>query len=261
MKCPLCYAEANLSFTHLVREKYDAGYALCPRCDLLFVVDPTWLNEAYARPINTTDTGYVMRNIYLSRKTLILFFLIYGLGKLRKSNFLDYAAGYGMLTRIMRDYGLNFLSDDPFTKNLFAQGFEYSNEKISGATCFECFEHFTSPLKEAMKIRSISDTVFFSTRLRPIGEIPASDWEYYGFNHGQHTAFYSKKTLAYIANACSMNLYTDGNDLHLITTKKMRPSIMKEVNFLTKMQFDIFLKKRLSSKTTSDQKDLITKGL
>ncbi len=38
--------------------------------------------------------------------------------------FLDYAGGYGVFTRLMRDIGFDFYWHDPYTQNLFANGFE-----------------------------------------------------------------------------------------------------------------------------------------
>ena len=143
MTCKICNNPVKIVLTHSVRSKYTAEYMLCSTCDFMFVRNPTWLKEAYARPINITDTGYVMRNIFLSKKTLLLFTYIFKC----KGNFLDYAGGYGILTRIMRDYGLNYYLDDPYTENIFAQGFEYKlndNLPIHAITCFECFEHLVN---------------------------------------------------------------------------------------------------------------------
>ncbi len=50
-----------------------------------------------------------------------------------------------MFTRLMRDYGFDFLHYDKHTQNLFARGFEFHDEKIEAITCFECFEHFVNP--------------------------------------------------------------------------------------------------------------------
>ena len=261
MKCNICNNETENAFSHPVREKFHAEYRICKNCDYMFVENPSWLAEAYARPINITDTGYVMRNIYLSRKTLLIFTYIFGLRGATKKTFLDYAAGYGMLTRILRDYGLNFLWDDPYTENFFANGFEYKKgDTIDALTCFECFEHFVEPLPEIEKMLGISDTIFFSTQLKPVGVIPQETWGYYGFNHGQHTSFYSKKTFEAIAKKYSLTYVTDGNTLHLLTKKKVSKRAITLVNFLSKIQLDLPLRKLLKSKTTADHDALVAKG-
>jgi hypothetical protein len=215
-----------------------------------------WLTEAYKKPINTTDTGYVTRNLYLSRKTLILFSLLFG----GNGRFADYAAGYGMLVRLMRDYGLDFFWSDLYTENLFAEGFELREGMHADAlTCFECFEHLTDPSEELEKMLAVSDTIFFSTRLKAEG-VPRIDWEYYGFNHGQHVAFYSEKSLKTLADKYALNFYTDGENLHLFTKRRLPGFIIGFVNLLTKLQLDLFIRKMFVSKTVSDQKMLISKG-
>lgn len=259
MKCKICGAESKLALSHKVRNAYEAHYRLCPDCDFMFVANPTWLDEAYSKPINTTDVGYVMRNIYLSKKTLVLFMLIFK----KTDTFLDYASGYGILPRIMRDYGLDFLWDDIYVKNLFMEKFEYSERrdaKIKALTCFECFEHLPEPFVEIEKMLKITDTIFFSTMLKPVGICPSPDWIYYGFNHGQHVAFYSTKTLEFIAKKYGLNFYTDGTNIHLLTKKKLPASILKWVNVIVKLQLDILFRKCLTSKTSQDQRDLMAKG-
>jgi hypothetical protein len=257
MRCKICQSEAPLVKTLRVRNAHNAEYYLCPTCGFMFVGNPTWLEEAYKNsPINTTDTGYVLRNVYLSRKTLVLFYFLFGKDK----TFLDYAGGYGMLARLMRDYGLNFLNDDIYVENLFAKGFEYTNENIEAMTCFECFEHLSDPTKDIERMFSISPNIFFSTVLLPEQVPPSEDWEYYGLNHGQHVAFYSKKTLEYIAKKYNVNVYTDGKTLHLFTKKKLSTWWYKFLLFLTKPQFDLVLRKMLKSKTVTDSHTLKKAG-
>lgn len=251
MNCKICQSNARLVKTLTVRDTHQAEYYYCDNCGFMFVGNPTWLEEAYKEPINITDTGYVMRNVYLSRKTLILFYFIFGKSK----TYLDFAGGYGMFTRLMRDYGMNFFTDDAYTTNLFAKGFEYkgkNEQKIEAITCFECFEHLDKPAEDIAKMFSISSNIFFSTVLLPPNIPPSDDWEYYGLNHGQHVAFYSEKTLKYIAKKHGVNVQTNGTNLHLFTKKPVSKFKFLTLLWLTKIQFDIFIRKILSSKTVSD---------
>lgn len=252
MKCKICGSEAKLVKKALVRKKYETEYFLCPVCDFLFIDDPVWLEDAYKNPINISDTGYVLRNIYLAKKTLILFTWFFK----NKGTFVDYAGGYGLLTRIMRDYGLDFLWSDQYTKNIFAYGFEYTQQPVTAVTCFECFEHFLNPIEEINKLLQISNNVFFSTRIREEGIIPGENWEYYGLNHGQHISFYSLKTLQFLAKKYGLNLYSDKANLHFLTTKKISPLIFRALLFLNKLQIDLIIKKLLKSKTTTDSSSL-----
>jgi hypothetical protein len=256
MKCNICAHEPKIALEHEIRGKFKGRFAFCPSCHFLFAIEPNWLSEAYEKSINTTDTGYVTRNLYLSRKALILLSVLFKSG----GQFVDYAAGYGMLVRLMRDYGLDFFWSDPYTKNLFAEGFEYKEGiKANAVTCFECFEHLTDPSQELEKMLKISDTIFFSTRLKP-SHVPREDWEYYGFNHGQHVAFYSETTLEYLAHKFGLNFYTDGENLHLFTKRKLPSFIIRLVNIMTKLQLDLLVRKMLNSRTVADQKLLISRG-
>lgn len=249
--CKICGEEIKEAGQHEILNKYRIKYFYCDHCGFMQTEEPYWLNEAYANPINKTDTGYVTRNIFLSKKTLLLFLFLFG----KRAVFLDYAGGYGLLTRLMRDYGLDFYWYDLYTKNIFAPGFEFNetnNTKITAVTCFECFEHFVSPLYEIEKILKISKNVFFSTRLIPENEAPKKSWEYYGFDHGQHISFYSKKTLQYVANKYHLNYYTNGNNLHLFTEKRRVGFLFKLALISSKLQLDILVRKLLKSKMISD---------
>ncbi len=242
---------------HKILDKYVVGYFYCDQCGFMQTESPYWLGEAYADPINMTDTGYVTRNIFLSKKTLLLFLLLFG----EKPTFLDYAGGYGLLTRLMRDYGFNFYWSDLYTKNIFAHGFAYdasSNQPIKAMTCFECFEHFVKPLEELEKMLKISKNIFFSTRLMPAGMVPDDSWGYYGFEHGQHISFYSEKTFRYLAHKYKLNYYTNGDNIHLLTERKAG-FLFKLALFMSKLQLDILAHKLLVSRMTSDAEILKNK--
>lgn len=244
MNCKICNKPAQERFRHLVLNKYEVKYYYCSDCIFLQTEEPYWLEEAYAKPIDDSDTGYVSRNIYLARRTLTFFFALFSL----KKTFLDYAGGYGILTRLMRDYGLDFLWSDLYTKNLFAPGFEYHNQKIEALTCFECFEHFVSPVIDLEKLLKISENIFFSTRLLPTPLPPPEAWDYYGFKHGQHLSFYSSQTLSILAIKNNLNYYSDGKNLHLFTTKKISNLYFKLIMIISRLPLEFILKRILGSK-------------
>ena len=152
MNCKICGTLSEFVFEAKVLNKYEVKYFSCPNCEYLFTENPYWLDEAYNRAINISDTGLISRNIFLSKvvSTLIYFFFN------KKGRFLDYAGGYGLFTRLMRDTGFDFYWHDPYCENLFANGFEYDmNNEIHFelATAFEVFEHFSEPVNELKKIQ------------------------------------------------------------------------------------------------------------
>ncbi|MFD2938160.1 class I SAM-dependent methyltransferase [Spirosoma flavum] len=178
--------------------------------------DPYWLNEAYQNPINSTDVGLVQRNIVISKSAIALLFFCFN----RQEKFLDYAGGYGMFTRLMRDFGYDYYTTDPFTPNLLAKGFDTIPERIELVSALECFEHFADPLAEIEKILAYSRNVFFTTQLIPEPAPKPDQWWYYAPHHGQHVAFYTPKTLRFIANKYNLQVYSLLN-YHLFTEKHL----------------------------------------
>jgi Methyltransferase domain len=251
LSCKICGGKTDQAFRARVLGKYDVAYARCGCCDFLQAEDPSWLREAYTEPINKEDTGYVLRNIILARKTFLFLMVFFA----KKDRFLDYAGGYGMFVRLMRDMGLDFYWEDKYTKNLFARGFEYDHQKISAITCFECFEHFSDPVQEMDKMLTISKNIFFSTSLYDFnnnGNLPDASWPYYGFSHGQHVSFYSLKTLRYLADARGLHLYSNGKDLHFFSERKISGWKFRVALRLGILPWDMLARLMLKSKTSED---------
>lgn len=253
MACLICESN-NIKkvFTHQVLNKYQADYLFCPNCGFLQAHNPLWLAESYVQPINISDTGYVIRNLNLAKRTWLLFITVFG----RRKIYLDYAGGYGLFTRLMRDFGLNFYTTDKYTKNLFAQGFEYTNQKVSAVTCFECFEHFSSPKEEIEKILKLSKNIFFSTNLFDDSKIPDSSWWYYGFEHGQHISFYSYKTLEYLAKKNNLILCSDKKTMHLFLEKQLNNYIFLSLIRLGILPWDMLSRLFVKSRTWTDYEQL-----
>jgi uncharacterized protein with PIN domain len=246
--CPICNSKAEQKFTASVLGKYDAPFMYCPGCHFLFARDPHWLKEAYERPINIVDTGLVDRNITFARILSVLIFYFFK----KDGKFLDYAGGYGLLTRLMRDIGFDFYWHDPYTQNLFANGFEYEPEKheeFDVVTAFEVFEHLEN-LSDIDKMKAVSTNIIFSTELLPSPVPMPSDWWYYGFEHGQHIAFYSKQALVNIAKKLEMNFYTT-NTLHLFTEKKISEKKLMLYKKMSRILFPL-LKNKMNSRTWQD---------
>lgn len=246
--CKICGHESKFVFTALVLQKYSVKYFQCSRCDFLQTEEPFWLTEAYSQPINKYDTGVLARNYEFSVivSTILFFFFDH------QKTFLDYGGGYGIFTRFMRDVGFDFRHYDPMAQNLLAQGFEYSEDvhHIELVTALECFEHFSEPRQEIEKILSFSRNIFFSTELLP-SPIPERSWWYYAFNHGQHIAFYSKKTLDFLAQTYGLQFVSFGH-FHLLTHKNVNPFLLHFVVRNRHRGLYWLVKKIMKSKTLSD---------
>jgi hypothetical protein len=251
INCKICNSEASLAFRGNVLSKYDVKYFKCTSCGYLFTENPYWLDEAYKNPINISDTGIMMRNIYFSKIVSVILFFCFD----KSAKYIDYAGGYGIFTRLMRDIGFDFYWHDDFTKNLLARGFEKSESGYELLTAFEVFEHFANPIYEVKKMTELSDSILFSTVIIP-EEIPSKDWWYYGFEHGQHISFYSEKTLKTIAEKFGMNFYPFKN-LFLITKKKLNPFTLKLLFILSHFGLNLFVKFRMKSLTDDDNKKML----
>lgn len=224
--CAICGTPSDEIFSSKIIKKYTIKYFLCPNCGFLQTEEPFWLEEAYKYPINIYDTGILARNIDLSNKTSVLLYLLFN----PKENYLDYAGGYGIFTRLMRDIGYNFLWYDPYTQNLLARGFEYrQDQKIELITSFETFEHFPEPLVEMEKMLSISRNILFTSLLLPENIPDPDSWWYYGREHGQHISFYSLKTLKYIARKYGLNLCSNNSNAHLLSEKLVDNNIFNKI--------------------------------
>ena len=217
MLCKICEQQTREIFSAKILSRHLVKYYFCDNCEFLHTEDPYWLNAAYANPINLTDTGLLQRNVCLSRQiTPILYYLFD-----KDGSYLDWAGGYGVFTRLMRDIGFDFYWADPYAENIFAKGFEYSKDlSIKAITSFESFEHFVAPMTDIQEMFSISKNIIFTTILLPKIIPKPDEWWYYGLEHGQHISFYSEKTLKYLASKFKLHLISKGN-LHILSENKL----------------------------------------
>jgi hypothetical protein len=255
--CPICDLNMEGIFNHKVLNKYNVNYFQCYECELIQTEKQYWVEEAYTSAITIADTGLTKRNISLAAQLAI-----YLLGQKRhRGVFLDYAGGYGMLTRIMRDYGFNYFWHDEFCQNLLALGFEKEPDKnYDIISAFEVLEHLEDPLEFFNKIFKDfgAQQIIFSTVLYQGPKAPDLDWWYYAFHSGQHVSFFSKKTLSVIASKLNVNYY-NLNGFQIFSKEKIR------FEYLTKnlLKFSIFLSALipffLTSKTMDDHNENIKK--
>jgi hypothetical protein len=206
------------AFRAVLLRKHEVQYFRCASCGLLKTEKPHWLAEAYTSAIADTDTGLVARN--LGNRALLepVLHRLFGGG----GRFLDLAGGHGLLTRLLRDVGIDCYTTDPYCENLFAKGFEPRDGfRADALFAFEVLEHLEDPLtflREAFR-RYGSRTLFFST-LHYGEEVPPLDWWYYGFDSGTHITFYQLRTLARLAQAVGLGYHQLGG-LHLFTDRTL----------------------------------------
>jgi len=231
-------------------QKYSVEYFQCSHCGYVQTESPFWLEEAYNRPINDVDTGLLMRSYWHRNVTSTLIYILFN----HERKFLDFGGGYGIFVRSMRDIGFDFYWQDKHTENLFAKGFEFvesENNPVELLTCFETFEHFVEPAVELESLLNISRNILLSTELIPDPLPKPDNWWYYGSEHGQHIGFFQKKTFEYLANKHSLYFYTNGQNIHLFTEKRLLKPAFKLLIKASKY-INPLIQKRMESLTWKD---------
>lgn len=226
-------------------------YFECHRCGYVQTETPYWLDRAYAAAINDSDTGLLSRNIRNTKIVIATLVLL----KQINSSVIDYAGGYGILVRLLRDQGISALRMDPFCENLVARGFDYTSDAAipipALVTAFEAFEHFTNPREELKKMLAIAPNVLLSTELIADPTPPHDQWWYYGKEHGQHIGFFRKKTLEHLAQEQGKHLISNGRTVHLITEQPLNRAVWI-AHLKCKGLLQHLLRFKLKPKTWSD---------
>ena len=230
MKSKITGGPTEYLFTANVLSKYPVKYYKCVHTGFIQTEDPFWLPEAYSSAITSLDLGLVMRNTKLSNVTE----KIIGENLNPNAVFLDYAGGYGMFTRMMRDKGYQFYHTDKYCENLYAKYFTIHDLSPAATfemvTAFEVFEHLVDPLEEISQILNYSDKVLFSTELIPPQQLTsAEDWWYFSPETGQHVSFYSISALQHIAHTLQLHLYSNQANLHILSRTELDPLLFKEL--------------------------------
>ncbi|WP_309608866.1 class I SAM-dependent methyltransferase [Flavobacterium sp.] len=258
-QCKICNSISEKIFEKIVLQKYNSSYYRCSQCSFVQTDEPIWLKEAYNQAITSLDIGLPKRNFYFSNEIKKIIDSCFPESK----NFLDYAGGYGLFVRLMRDLGFDFYRQDDYCENLFANHFDINDintKKFDVVTAFEVFEHFNNPLEEIEKIFNYSDNVIFSTEISPENNQEIENWWYITQETGQHIAFYSKKAMEIIAEKFNKNYYSKNGSLHLLTSKKLNTEqIDFAFNDITIYEKKYFWSKRQHLNFTVSRESLLDK--
>lgn len=249
--CPVCETSMSYVSNSILLSTYDVAYYRCPQCDLLRTEDPYWLEEAYSSAIASTDIGLLQRNFQISSLLAPVLYMHDKMGR-----YLDYAGGYGILCRLMRDIGFDFYTADEYCTNLFAQNFAWVPQQhtdLAGVTAMEVLEHVHNPLKFFANLAaslSESGIIVFSTLLYS-GKTPGQDWWYYSFDTGQHISFFTEKTLRVLAAKLDMHLVS-GESVHMLSRKPQNAWLFRrltgKINFLA----TAYVRRRMASRLQDD---------
>ena len=219
--CPISGDEMDFIFQKKVLGNYEVKYYKCLKCGLIQTEKAYWLDKAYENAITALDLGLASRNYFNRLRLEPLLWYLFD----RKSKYVDIGGGYGLLTRLMRDIGFDFLSYDIYCENIFAKSYEPgAGQKFDALFAFEVFEHIEEPLiflKENLENYGAKTMVFSTLTFKET--IPAEDWWYYSFDIGQHVSLYQEQSIHEMANKVGLTYYPLSNDLHIITDRKINP--------------------------------------
>ena len=220
MDCKICTSPSPLYHSCLVLKKHFVNYYKCSECGFIQTEQPFWLTEAYSSAITNLDIGLVSRNLYLREQIPFIVDVFFP----DKNTFLDYGGGYGLFVRMMRDLGYPFYRQDIYCENIFAQHFDIKDvpeTTFEVITTFEVFEHLENPLQEIAKMLTFGDNIIFSTTLAPESIEAFKNWWYLAPSTGQHIAFYTEKSLAFIAKKFNLHFYTNHCNLHVFSKSEI----------------------------------------
>jgi hypothetical protein len=227
-ECPAC-GRATVRHQEIEIRGEAAELYRCPACGLYYFPEPTWLDAVYAEPISDLDIGLATRCINHAR----IVEAVLRSEKLQRRSHLDYGGGYGLLTRLLRDRGIDMRHYEPYTQNLFAAGFEGEVSADYGSvTAVEVFEHLTDPDDVLRSLSPDVPLVIVSTVLVPDGMTDLSEWWYVGGPTGQHITFYTVAALTAVASRYGYRLTSNGVNIHLLHRKPLHPltrAILKDV--------------------------------
>ena len=205
--CRLCKNLCSFQFSKKILGKYEIAYFECSNCHSLQTEEPYWLDEAYGEDAEKYDTGKASRSLenFFNLPSLL------NCLKIDPSKpSVDWGGGGGLLTRLLRDIGINFFCYDLHLKSEYAQGFQwrYQTDKVQVVTAFEVVEHFADPSIEWRKIFELNpDFVICSTE---VYRKQSQEWFYLSPHNGQHIFFYSEIALAIIAQRFAYTVYNVG---------------------------------------------------
>jgi hypothetical protein len=222
MICRLCSREATPFGTALVLRRLQVSYFECSACGLVQTENPYWLDEAYSEAISSSDVGIVSRNISMIRATSLVIRAFFN----PAGRFIDYGAGSGLLVRAMRDAGYDFRYFDRYAKNMFARGFEATDEQYDLLTAFEVLEHLPDPMQGIADMLRRSTNILLTTETLPPHKPAPGQWWYYSLETGQHVSIHTRRSLEYIASRAGLHLVSRGS-LHLMSQTPVRPWLFR----------------------------------
>lgn len=217
--CLVCGGHTSPFADGFVLRERRARYVRCDHCGLVRVEAPDWLDEAYTDAIAALDVGLLSRSLEMSH----ILSAVLRTERLASGTFLDWAGGYGTLTRLMRDRGYDFFHHDPFCSNLFAVGLDGELDgRYDLVSAIEVLEHLVDPVADLDAIASCTDRLLVTTLLLPDPAPKPGDWWYFTPETGQHITFFTRSALHRLSARLRMQCLSLNDNIHLF--HRVRPT-------------------------------------
>lgn len=204
---------------------HQANLHRCGTCSFLFVANPVWLSGSFASELNRMDVGSVDRSL------LVASFVRGILGRrTTRSNWtvLDVGGGDGLMTRVLRNCGVDCRWTDPYCEPVFNVGPPASEVgQFDLAVMGEVALHLVDPLNSFREVLSRADRLMFTAVVPPADVTP--DWWYLMPSTGQHVAFYPVPAIAEIARHLDVDWCSDGKFFHLLSTTGISRALRRRV--------------------------------
>lgn len=175
---------------------------------------------------------------------------------------LDVGGGDGLLTRVLRDHGVDCRWTDPYCEPTFYVGPPATEvARFDLAVMGEVALHLVDPLASFRDVLARADRLMFTAVIPP--DDLSIDWWYLMPSTGQHVAFYPVTAIAEIARRLDADWCSDGKFFHLLSTKGISRALRlrvkrRELSLLAAEFYDVLdlvdrARGRQRSLTTHDQ--------
>jgi hypothetical protein len=246
-------------FSYPVPGPFTAELCRCRNCSFTFVADPHWLEASFSSVLHQFDVGSADRSLLVAQ-------FVRGVlgrrGRRASWKVLDVGGGDGLLTRHLRDQGIDCRWSDPYCAPTFFVGPAVTEtDRFDLGVMSEVALHLTDPVATFGDVLSRADRLMFTAHVPPSELRP--DWWYLMPSTGQHVAFYPMASIAEIARRLDVDWCSDGKFFHLLSRRPISRSLRwkvehREAPLLAAELYDVLglvdrARGRARSLTASDQ--------
>jgi hypothetical protein len=218
LQCPICAGSAKGTLQVDIQNERSEPLFQCLECSFYFFDHPDWLKQSFTDALHELDLGSVSRCLLVADFVTAVF-------SPHRTGYraLDWGGGDGLLTRVLRERGVDCVWYDPFAKPRFVGDAVYqANTELDVTVASEVFLHLTDPVSTLRFLLSHSDVVVATAVVPPKSLYP--EWWYLMPETGQHVAFYPKSALKELARQTNSYLCTDGLFFHVFSHRRLSPT-------------------------------------